>query len=552
MSQANKVLRIELDGSNITPIAEGINIKALVVNHTSHLLYYSEQGTSTPSIKSCDLDGEHNRLLVEGVSADKLTIYGDRLYYVSDNTKLHYIEKKSGRSRKYVVMNSESITEVHAVNSYTPYHQRMHPCSMNNGDCSHICYLVDGAKKCGCPEGLTLNRNDMTCEPEPTCKPADFVCKTGRRRSTCIPYDWRCDGTEECDDGSDEWDCQKSCAVNQFRCTNGECIDNTLVCNRIADCADSSDEARKCCDSDEFMCVDTLTCIPRSKKGDGIPDCTDGSDESPKSVPTAGSTTSEVTNPYAVGIIVVLCIVSVFIFFIIVFIVWKCHKRSASLRYPEPMMMIRPVTSMSDSIGTGMVDTTLTHVPESVTATTVISASTVSAGGYDRNHVTGASSSSSSMTHLHAAGYNPPPSPVTERSAFIGHPPTIDEDDNSTVVSSAYPTYPAHRGTHRHVPPPPTTPISTCDDSEPSLVNYPAQRQQRVRRKSNKKYHLLKQTYGGAGAFPPPPTPSRSQICSADEASECPPSPSTVRSFRSTTNNPYPPPPSPEPASDNS
>lgn len=544
------MLRVSLDGSNKKVIASGVQILSLTVDPKSDWLYYSEGGSL--SIIRCNSAGMSSRTLVDEVKADKLTIYGDKLYYVNTNdlSELWYVQKDTGRGRTQVVTDGAFITETHAVNANSIVNQRRHPCANRNGDCTHICYVGSGGTKaCGCPDGLILNRNNVSCEPVPTCKPTDFVCLTGNKMKTCIPFEWRCDGDRECADGSDEMNCPKICPSSQFRCSSGECIEKRKVCDRISDCSDNSDEGVRCCSPDEFMCVDSFICIPHSKQGDGVADCADASDETPQAQgPSAGTTTTQAANPYAVGIIVVLCIVSVFIFFIIVFIIWKCHKRSASLRYPEVMTMIRPVTSMSDSIGTGMIGTTMTPVPESVTATTVISAS--SAGGYDRNHVTGASSSSSSLTHLQAAGYNPPPSPVTERSAFIGHHPVIDEDDYSTVVSSAYPSYPPQHGTRRNVTVPPTTPISTCDDSEPSLVNYPAQRPTRTRRKSYKKYRLLQHNYNGAGA--PPPTPSRSQIGSADEASECPPSPSTVRSFRSTTYNPYPPPPSPEPASDNS
>jgi len=32
-----------------------------------------------------------------------------------------------------------------------------------------------------------------------------------------------------------------------FRCDSGECIDRELVCNKISDCTDNSDEPLHCC-----------------------------------------------------------------------------------------------------------------------------------------------------------------------------------------------------------------------------------------------------------------------------------------------------------------
>lgn len=81
---------------------------------------------------------------------------------------------------------------------------------------------------------------------------------------------------KDCSDGSDELDCP-SCQPNQFRCQDGQCIDKTLVCNNVADCADRSDE-KNCCENG-FQCPQTEVCLSPSLKCDGTEHCADGSDE---------------------------------------------------------------------------------------------------------------------------------------------------------------------------------------------------------------------------------------------------------------------------------
>lgn len=59
-----------------------------------------------------------------------------------------------------------------------------------------------------------------------------------------------------------------TCPSGQFQCNNGQCIDYQLVCNKVSDCSDDSDEPLHCnvdeCSKVEVhqcghKCVDTLT-----------------------------------------------------------------------------------------------------------------------------------------------------------------------------------------------------------------------------------------------------------------------------------------------------
>ncbi|XP_014239724.1 sortilin-related receptor-like isoform X1 [Cimex lectularius] len=173
-------------------------------------------------------------------------------------------------------------------------------CKITN-HCIITDWVCDGVSDCGGNDTSDESNCTHTDHNNPTppiinCLNNMFVCSNGK----CVPNGWKCDGINDCGDMSDELGCSASrkeiytmpvtdkpheCSRSQFLCEDGECIQQSWVCDGRKDCRGGEDEAN--CESnmschnstDVFHCRHTQSCIKKSLVCNGKKDCLDGTDE---------------------------------------------------------------------------------------------------------------------------------------------------------------------------------------------------------------------------------------------------------------------------------
>ncbi|XP_069081387.1 low-density lipoprotein receptor-related protein 2 [Pleurodeles waltl] len=291
-----KIMRAWCDGSHALPI---VNTtlgwpNGLAIDWSSLRLYWVD--AFFDKIEHSTFDGSDRRTLdriSQMTHPYGLTIFGG-FAYVTDWRLGGIIRVRKTDGGEMTVIR-RGISNIKDVKSFDANSQTgSNYCNRQanpNGDCSHFCYPVPNMQRvCGCPYGMKLSSNQLTCVDDPSSEPPtlqcgffSFPCANGK----CVPTYFRCDGVDDCHDNSDEQGCgslNSTCSTMAFTCGNGRCIPSRWRCDRHNDCTDGSDE-RNCptqgptsCSANMFTCANNR-CIPRIWQCDTDNDCGDGSDE---------------------------------------------------------------------------------------------------------------------------------------------------------------------------------------------------------------------------------------------------------------------------------
>ena len=183
-----RIYRSFLDGSNVTTIvASGLAQPAsLACDYQTKRLYWADAHFNKLQYADYSGNGLVTLATTSPVSPSSVTLYKYHLFYMDYRLANIYKSSKSyGLAPTLLRSNLNSVQQIRIMSRATQPVMDNHPCTRQNGDCSHMCYAVPSlerayplARHCGCPYGLRLDAQTMTTCVANADEPTSNLCSS--------------------------------------------------------------------------------------------------------------------------------------------------------------------------------------------------------------------------------------------------------------------------------------------------------------------------------------------------------------------------------------
>ncbi|XP_062845365.1 low-density lipoprotein receptor-related protein 1B-like [Trichomycterus rosablanca] len=261
----------------------------LTLDHSSSTLYWCD--AFYKRIEKIHFNGTHRTVLYDGKELNhpfSISHYQNYIFWTDyTNASIYRLDLLSGDA----TLVRQETPPLFGLQVYDPQKQQgNNACVLDRGGCSlsALCLAVPGGHVCACSDNQHLLQDNLTCSAlavlsdSKQCSQDEFQCQNQR----CIQLMWRCDGDDDCSDGSDEemqLCLNRTCPPDQFKCHKSRCIPKKWLCDGADDCGNNEDEAdltcsAQTCQHGQFSCQNGR-CIPDSWRCDRDDDCGDASDE---------------------------------------------------------------------------------------------------------------------------------------------------------------------------------------------------------------------------------------------------------------------------------